>query len=143
MRKEIIMLRIERDLRMILAAVADIEQTAVTVSIAQFLWFCGALAIIATAVGIIVKIVKWIKSPEDKQNAEIKAIREYQKKQDERMDEFEDYLRKDKEAISSIKRGNVVVQQGILALMNHAINGNDIDKLEESRDRLQEYLIER
>jgi hypothetical protein len=34
-----------------------------------------------------------------------------------------------------------VTQQALLALMSHAINGNDIDKLSRAKDDLESYLI--
>ena len=124
-------------------ATQEIENATMSFTVGQLLFLCSAFVLIATVVGIIAKLIQWIKSPEVKQNEVISAIQMHQQKQDVRIDEMEQFLKKDNESIKSIKRGNVIVQQSILALMNHAINDNDIDKLEESRDRLQEYLIER
>ena len=36
-----------------------------------------------------------------------------------------------------------VTQQALLAIMSYEINGNDIDKLKQAKDDLEEYLIKR
>ena len=128
---------------MVVLSSTAIENTVMSFTIGQFLFVCSAVVLISSVVGIVIKIITWLMKPNKMQDKIISEIQLHQKVQDERMDKFETYFKRDNDAIMSIRKGNAVVQQGILALMNHAINGNDIDKLEESRDRLQEYLIER
>jgi len=55
--------------------------------------------------------------------------------------QLKDYLDNDNRRIKTIEAGNRITQQALLALMSHALNGNDVDKLEKARDDLQEYLI--
>ena len=56
-------------------------------------------------------------------------------------DEFAEYLDRDNRRLNSLDEGNRVTQQALLALMSHAINGNDIDKLTRAKDDLESYLI--
>lgn len=57
--------------------------------------------------------------------------------------QIKQHIDNDNKRIKSIEAGNRITQQALLALMSHAINGNDIDKLEKARDDLQQYLIEK
>lgn len=125
------------------SATTNLDDVGVLFTLGQLLWVCGAILTISAVVAILVKVYKWLRTPENTQNEEIRNLQEHQKEQDSRMDKFEEYFKKDKDAIDNIEAGNKVVQQSILVLMNHAINGNDIDNLKEGRDRLEKYLIER
>ena len=50
-------------------------------------------------------------------------------------------FKKDKERIDSLEDGNKVLMRGILAMLNHEITGNSIDKLTTARDERTKYLI--
>lgn len=52
-----------------------------------------------------------------------------------------DKLNKDYERISSIEETNRVLCECMLALLNHEITGNSIEKMKESRDKMEKYLI--
>ena len=59
------------------------------------------------------------------------------------MKEYDKHFAMDKRRIDLIEEGSKKTQQGILALMSHAINGNDVEKLKEARDDLEKYLVNR
>jgi len=40
-----------------------------------------------------------------------------------------------------MEAGNRVVLQGMLALLSHAVDGNDIAACEKAKNELQEYLV--
>ena len=48
---------------------------------------------------------------------------------------------RDKQKIESIEEGNKVTQQAILALLNHAIDGNNEEEMIDARKGLNKYLI--
>lgn len=102
---------------------------------------CSALITIAAAVSIIVSAVKKLKEPENAQNKKIQEIEERMKVFDDRLKKHEEYFNNDNKRLLAIEEGNRVTQKAILALMSHAINGNDIDKLKEAENSLREYLI--
>ena len=52
-------------------------------------------------------------------------------------------LRTGDDHFKAIDDGNKVTQRAILALMKHAINGNDIDELRRAEKNLEEYLVEK
>jgi hypothetical protein len=45
--------------------------------------------------------------------------------------------------IEAIEEGNKVTQRALLALLNHAIDGNDVDEIKEASKKLNEYLLNR
>lgn len=102
---------------------------------------CSALITIAAAVTIVINAVKKMKEPENAQNQKIQEIEEKMKVFEDRLKKHEEYFNNDNKRLLAIEEGNRVTQKAILALMSHAINGNDIDKLKEAENSLREYLI--
>lgn len=79
-----------------------------------------------------------------------KTAQKPNKTQDERLDALEAQMKTVNAHLSAgdahfdiSDKGSHITQEALLALMSHAINGNDIDKLKKAKDRLQEYLIEK
>lgn len=52
-------------------------------------------------------------------------------------------LEKDNRRIANIEEGNKMICRCMLALLDHEITGNSVEKLKETRQELQNYLIER
>ena len=73
-------------------------------------------------------------SPNSRQN-EILALHE------ERLKLIEERLEKGDSRFERIDTGSRVTQKALLALMSHAINGNDVDKLQNAKNELETYLI--
>ena len=102
---------------------------------------CSALITIAAAVSIIVSAVKKLKEPENVQNKKISDMEAKMKSLEDRLTKHEEYFNNDNKRLLAIEEGNRVTQKALLALMSHAINGNDIQKLKEAENDLREYLI--
>ena len=56
---------------------------------------------------------------------------------------YDEHFARDLRRIELLEEGNKVTQRALLALMQHEINGNDIDKLSKALEDLNEYLINR
>lgn len=97
---------------------------------------CAFIISASAAFKIIVDAIKKLKAPERTQDERLKKI-------EDRLETFEGYFFNDKVRIDTIENSNRVTQQAILALLNHAINGNNLEQLEKARDNLNEYLINR
>lgn len=52
-------------------------------------------------------------------------------------------LKRDDKRLISLEDGNRALCQGMLAMLNHEITGNSIDKLRKAQDDMQNYLINR
>ena len=56
---------------------------------------------------------------------------------------YDAHFKADLTRIERIEEGNRVTQQALLALLNHAIDGNDIARVKKASDDLTEYLVRR
>ena len=106
----------------------------ITFFVSGFLWFCGAVCTVAAAIAVIYKVMAKAQEPEKIQNKRLDAL-------EETVGEFKTYFDRDNRRLNSLDEGNRVTQQALLALMSHAINGNDIEKLSRAKDDLESYLI--
>lgn len=103
-------------------------------AIGGILAFCGAVSTVGGAIEKIVKAFRAVKAPEQAQNAEIDEIKT-------RLDKIENKLENDKKAIADAKECNHVLTKGMLALLEHGINGNNIDQMRDARNGVEAYLI--
>lgn len=106
----------------------------VTLWIGGILALAGAVSTIGGAIEKIIKGVRAAKAPEQAQNAEINEIKE-------RLDKLETKLRKDEGQIEAGKECNRVLTKGMLALLEHGINGNNIDQMRDAKNDVEAYLI--
>lgn len=106
----------------------------ITFVIGGILALAGAVSTIGGAVEKITKAVRAAKAPERQQNAEIEEIKE-------RLTKVETKLEKDKKRIDDAKECNHVLTKGMLALLEHGINGNNIDQMRDAKNGVEAYLI--
>ena len=100
----------------------------------------GAVAVIAT---VIAQIIAPFKKPECDQNVRLDEHEVWLKKHDMAFARYDEMFQNDKRRLDGIDEGNHVTQKAMLALLSHAIDGNNLDQLKEAKKDLQEYLIKR
>lgn len=97
-----------------------------------------AIATIVTTVGgaveKVVKLRKAAKEPENQQNAEIEDLKN-------RLSKLENNLLTDEKQIRDSRECNRVLTEGMLALLEHGINGNNIEQMQNAKTGVQQYLI--
>jgi hypothetical protein len=101
---------------------------------ATALAIASAIVLLSNAAEKIIKIIKAAKAPERQQNAEIEDIKA-------RLLKLENSLVKDEKQIKDSKECNHVLTKGMLALLDHGINGNNISQMKEARGDVETYLI--
>jgi hypothetical protein len=106
-------------------------------------WICGAICAVAAAAGVIAKVVERMKKPNQDQNARLDEHDKHLGAIDARFEEYDRSFGNDKKRIDAIEEGNRVTQQALLALLSHAINGNDMDALKTAESALRDYLVRR
>ena len=109
-------------------------EAAITFTLSDVLWFCGAVCTIAAAIAVFYRAIAKAHEPEHIQDQRLDAL-------EKKVDKLSEYLDRDNRRLNSLDEGTRVTQQALLALMSHAINGNDIDKLSRAKDDLESYLI--
>lgn len=73
------------------------------------------------------KIIVELKKPND----DLKA----------KVERHEDLLVNDNNRLKEVEDSNKMILQCLLVIINHEITGNGIDRLKDTRDALQEYLV--
>lgn len=94
------------------------------------------IVLVASVVTLAVTVGKTAQKPNQTQNARLDALEAWKV-------EVENRLETGNRHFESIDQGNRVTQEALLALMSHAINGNDVEKLKEAKAKLENYLIEK
>lgn len=94
-----------------------------------FLWVSAALVAFALAVWGLVDKIRAARKPAT-------DLAEWRAAVDHKLD-------RDKKRIDSLEDGQKAVCRGLLALLNHEITGNSIDKLKDAQAELTNYLINR
>ena len=95
------------------------------ISSGHILFICSLI----TALYGVYKIVKELRKPNEDLKAEVNKHTRLLDTDNVRLKEVED--------------SNKMILQCLLVIINHDITGNGIDKLKDTRDKLQEYLIEK
>jgi disulfide oxidoreductase YuzD len=96
-----------------------------------FLKFCGIIGIIATAAkGIVYFLTPYRETK--------KKIDEHEK----RLNDHDTYLKNDKEKLESLTKLSKDSLRLQLAVVNHAIDGNGIERLRQVREDIQDELFE-
>lgn len=89
----------------------------------QILGFCA----LVTALWGFWKIVKELKKP----NEDLKKL----------VEKHDTLLDKDNERLKAIEDSDRMILQSLLVIINHNITGNGIERMKDTRDELQEFLI--
>lgn len=96
----------------------------------------SAIVLLSNAAEKIVRAFKAARAPNDLQDRRLADL-------EKRMDGVEGKLTNDNTRLERIEEGNRVVQRGVLALLGHGLDGNNIQQMQDARDDLQNHLINR
>ena len=103
---------------------------------ASLLGAASALVLLSNAAEKIVKAYKSAKAPNDLQNERLDNLEAWKEKVDHK-------LKNDNERLGSIEEGNRATQRALLALLDHGIDGNNVEQMQEAKKNLQNHLINR
>lgn len=96
----------------------------------------SAIVLLSNAAEKIAKAVHTAKAPNQEQNERLDALEEWKKSVDRK-------LADDNAHLENLDAGNRATQRAILALLDHGIDGNNIEQMQHAKEELQKYLIER
>jgi hypothetical protein len=99
-------------------------------------WVAAAIVLLANAAEKIVKAVQAAKAPNAKQDDRLTALETWREEVDAK-------LAHDHDRFESLDRGNRVTQRALLALLDHGIDGNNIEQMQHAKEELQNHLINR
>lgn len=115
--------------------------TVIQFTPAQLIAIASAIIVLSTACGVIVNLINKAREPEKKQNDRIKALEDRADKFDGIIEKFREYFDNDDKRLKAIDEGNKITQTALLALLKHALNGNDTEALKVAEKNLEDYLI--
>lgn len=96
----------------------------------------GFINTVGAAVEKVVKVVKAAKAPNTEQDERLDALEKWKEDVDRR-------LEKGSKHFGSLDDGNRVTQLALLALLDHGIDGNNIQQMQHAKEELQNHLINR
>lgn len=91
----------------------------------EILYLCGFIA----AVWGVWKIIKEVRKP----NEDLKTL----------VNEHEDKIKEDENRLKEYEDTNQMVLKCLLAIINHEITGNGVDRMKKLRDDLNDFLIDK
>ena len=103
---------------------------------AVILSVCAAVVVIANAIEKGIRVTGAIKAPNEKQDGRIQCI-------EGRIENIEQKLANDDCRLKDIKKGDRATQRALLALLDHGIDGNNIKQMQDAKEELNNYLIEK
>lgn len=95
---------------------------------------CGLITAVAAVIALITNAIKKAKAPNQLQDERIENL-------EKKLEEIEKELACDYKRFEKIGEGNRIMQRCMLALLQHGIDGNDIETLKAAKNDLNEYLI--
>lgn len=96
----------------------------------------SAFLLLANAAEKIAKAVQHAKAPNARQDERLQTL-------EDKMEEIETKLNNDHARFEVIDSGNRVTQRALLALLDHGIDGNNIEQMQHAKEELQNHLINR
>lgn len=99
-------------------------------------WVAAAVVLLANAAEKIAKTVQAAKAPNTEQNKRLDNL-------EDRMGKVEDALGRDLERFENLDTGERVTQRALLALLDHGIDGNNVEQMQRAKEELQNHLINR
>lgn len=96
----------------------------------------SGFVLLANAAEKIAGIVKAAKAPNDTQDKRLDALEEWRREVDSK-------LKRDNTRLESIEAGDRAIQRALLALLDHGIDGNNVEQMQHAKEELQNHLINR
>lgn len=104
---------------------------------------CAGLITLSAVANIVLNAIKKLKEPAETQSQKFDEINKRLDGIEAKMEKYDEYFDNDKKRIDLLQEGNRVTQKAILALMSHALDGNHTDELEDAKNKLHDYLLEK
>ena len=103
----------------------------------------GAIVTIGAVTTLIFKLVNKAKAPELKQNERLDALETDIKQIKDQNKVFTQYFINDDRRFKEIEKSTKITQGALLALLKHALNGNDLSTLKDAEKELEAYVIDK
>jgi plasmid rolling circle replication initiator protein Rep len=99
-------------------------------------WVAAAIVLLSNAAKAIASAWQAAKAPNVKQDERLSELEEWRKEVDRK-------LNNDKQQLEEIQQGLQASYQAQLALLDHALDGNNIKQMQDAKTALHQHLIKR
>lgn len=106
------------------------------ITFGQLAGLAALVLVLVGAYNTIMGAVKNYREEKKRKDAPVNTLEETVKKHDER-------LARDHERLNDLEDSNRIILRALMAMLSHEINGNSDDKLKDSFDEIQKYLIQK
>lgn len=96
----------------------------------------GAINTVGSAIEKVVKAKKAINAPNVEQDREIADLKR-------RVSDVERKLESDKKELGEIRESNRITALGLIALLDHSLDGNNIKQMQDAKDELNHWLAKK
>lgn len=103
----------------------------------------GAIVTVGAVTTLFFKLFNRLRAPETKQNERLDDLEKWKRETDETLKVFSQYFANDDTRFKDIERSNKITQGALLALLKHALNGNDLESLKDAEKELEAYLLDK
>ena len=115
------------------------EQIIITME--GFLWVCSVVITLGSAAAVLAKCIAPVKKLRKDVDGKVDRTEFLALK--ERMDRLESYQDIDHKKLQKIETGNEQICECLLALMDHELDGNSVDRLRSAKHKMETYLIQK
>lgn len=98
---------------------------------------CKMIGEIAAIVGALIAFFAWLKKPKEKRLAELSDHEKRITTCEGEISEIKKDIEESEKEFERMDRSDRVFQRGLLALINHSLDGNNVDEMETVRDELR------
>lgn len=113
----------------------------VTISLETILWCLGFIVTTGGAAKVVHSWFKPIKRI--KEDVSTKADKSELEALRKEFETLKDYQNEDHDRLKTLEKGNEAICKCVLAITDHELTGNSIDKLQKAKEAMQNYLIEK
>ena len=106
------------------------------ITFGQLVGLAALVLVLVGAYNTVMGAVKNYREEKKRKDAPVNTLEDTVKKHDER-------LAKDHERLNDLEDSNRIILRALMAMLSHEINGNSDDKLKDSFDEIQKYLIQK
>ena len=120
----------------------------ITITLEHLAWGMGFLITTSAAAKVVHSWFKPIKRLKEDIASKV-DIEDFEKLKDEletskkELETLKDYQNEDHDRLKTLEKGNEAICKCILAITDHELTGNSVDKLKQAKEEMQNYLIEK
>lgn len=96
----------------------------------------GAINTIGSAIEKVYKAKQALAAPNEEQNKRLDEL-------EDRMDDVEQKLGNDRKELNEIHESNRINALALIALLDHSLDGNNVDQMKNAKDELNHWLAKK